>query len=119
MWARKSALVVLAATSLQCGAGNPRAVTSAQVILEVTPPETDHVTYLVGGDSRGDNAHVVHWAFEQAQRAHARAFLFLGDMEWSYGCDSRFLNEEVSKLSPIPFYPVVGNHEVNWFGFLR
>ena len=81
--------------------------------------DADHVTYLVGGDSRGDKAGVVRWAFGQAKAVGARGFLFLGDMEWSYACDTHFRQQQVSYLSPIPFYPVLGNHEIAWFGFLK
>ena len=115
----RAALLALSAMSIRCGGGNPCAITSANVVMAAHAPDADHVTYLVGGDSRGDKAGVVRWAFGQAKAVGARGFLFLGDMEWSYACDTHFRQQQVSYLSPIPFYPVLGNHEIAWFGFLK
>jgi len=116
---RRATLVAIGAMSIRCGGGNPCAIASANVDLAAHVSDADHVTYLVGGDSRGDKAGVVLWAFGQAKAVGARGFLFLGDMEWSYACDTHFRQQQVSYLSPIAFYPVLGNHEVAWFGFLK
>jgi hypothetical protein len=75
------------------------------------------VRFIVGGDSRDDKAHVLPWAFAEAKTRHAVAFLFLGDMELSPELDKSFARE-LSLLDPIPFYPVLGNHEVEQLGFV-
>ncbi len=72
---------------------------------------------LVGGDSRDDSSHVVPWAFGEARARGASAFLFLGDMEITPQIDSAFA-AELRDLDPVPFYPVLGNHEIKTFGFL-
>jgi 3',5'-cyclic AMP phosphodiesterase CpdA len=110
-------VVTLASTS--CGGGNPCAVTTASVVRTARKPTDDRAVYFVGGDSRGDEGGVVRWAFQQAKAVGARAFLFLGDMEWSFACDGHFRKQQVEYLSPIGFYPVLGNHEVDWFGFIK
>lgn len=79
-----------------------------------TPPPSI-ARYLVGGDSRNDAKHVLAWAFEEAKLRRAAAFLFLGDMEITPGYDGHF-EEELGLLGPVPFYPVLGNHEVRAFG---
>jgi 3',5'-cyclic AMP phosphodiesterase CpdA len=71
---------------------------------------------LVGGDSRNDSAHVLPWAFQQAHARGAQAFVFLGDMELSPELD-RVFARELAWLDPIPFYPVLGNHEIKQIGF--
>jgi hypothetical protein len=75
------------------------------------------VRIIVGGDSRDDAAHVVPWAFAQAKARGAAAFLFLGDMELSPELDRSFARE-LAILDPVPFYPVLGNHEVEQMGCL-
>jgi 3',5'-cyclic AMP phosphodiesterase CpdA len=75
------------------------------------------VRLIVGGDSRDDKAHVIPWAFQQANTRGAAAVLFLGDMELSPEIDRSFARE-LALLDPIPFYPVLGNHEVEQLGFL-
>jgi hypothetical protein len=75
------------------------------------------VRLVVGGDSRDDKAHVLPWAFQEARRRGAAAFLFLGDMELTPELDRTFARELVL-LDPIPFYPVLGNHEIEQLGFL-
>ena len=50
----RAALLALSAMSIRCGGGNPCAITSANVVMAAHAPDADHVTYLVGGDSRGD-----------------------------------------------------------------
>jgi 3',5'-cyclic AMP phosphodiesterase CpdA len=89
------------------------------VTLAAEKPSDDRVVYFVGGDSRGDEGGVVRWAFQQAKAVGAKAFLFLGDMEWSFACDGHFQKQQVEYLSPVSFYPVLGNHEVDWFGFVK
>jgi hypothetical protein len=91
-----------------CAAAPPTAV-----LPSPTPPSV--VRYVVGGDSRDDSAHVVPWAFRGARVREARAFFFLGDMELSPELDGHFARE-LPLLDPIPFYPVIGNHEALLFG---
>jgi 3',5'-cyclic AMP phosphodiesterase CpdA len=112
--------LAIAALSLRCGAaaGVPPRMT-AKLLPEATPPANGHVAYIVGGDSRGDEGGVLPWAFDQAKRVGARGFIFLGDMEWSRRCDGHFHHELLGRLAPIPFYPVLGNHEIRWFGWLK
>jgi hypothetical protein len=68
------------------------------------------IRYVVGGDSRQDKAHVVPWAFGEAKARGVTGFVFLGDMELSADLDEHF-RAELSALAPVPFYPVLGNHE--------
>jgi hypothetical protein len=74
------------------------------------PAAAAPIRYLVGGDSRGDVAHVLPWAFREARTRGVTAVLFLGDMEMSADLDEHF-KAELPALGPIPFYPVLGNHE--------
>ena len=46
------------------------------------------------------------------------AFVFLGDMEITSFAD-RFFMPRLRDLAGIPFYPVIGNHEVELFGAVR
>ena len=73
------------------------------------------VRFIVGGDSRQDVSHVLPWAIQEARVRKSSAFIFLGDMELTPGLDDHFLGE-VDALGSIPFFPVVGNHEVRVFG---
>ncbi len=73
--------------------------------------------YLVGGDSRNDLAHVLPWAFHEARARKASGFFFLGDMELTPGLVGNF-EVLLPLLDPVPFYPVLGNHEVRVFGLL-
>ncbi len=83
----------------------------------VTPgPPRAGIRYLAGGDSRDDKSRVLPWAFREARARGAKAFLFLGDMELTPQLDSHFRNE-LRDLDPVPFYPVLGNHEIRLFGF--
>lgn len=82
----------------------------------VPPPASPR--YIAGGDSRNDAKRVLPWAFQEAKTRHATAFLFLGDMELSPGLDGHF-EKELRILDPVPFYPVLGNHEVRLFGFIK
>jgi 3',5'-cyclic AMP phosphodiesterase CpdA len=70
---------------------------------------------IVGGDSRNDSAHVLPWVFREAKARNASAFLFLGDMELTPSFDAHF-RHELEILQPVPFYPVLGNHEVRVLG---
>jgi 3',5'-cyclic AMP phosphodiesterase CpdA len=72
---------------------------------------------LVGGDSRDDRAHIIPWAFRQATARGASAFLFLGDMELTPELEKAFARE-LALLGPVPFYPVLGNHEVEQLGVM-
>ncbi len=90
-----------------------------------TPPPTvavplpdGHVRLVVGGDSRDDGAHVLPWAFREAKARGASAFLFLGDMELTPSFDAHFRGE-LDGLGNVPFYPVLGNHEVKLIGFFN
>ena len=85
--------------------------------LQTAMPEAGSVRLVVGGDSRDDKAHVVPWAFQQARSREAAAFLFLGDMELTPELDRTFARE-LTFLDPVPFYPVLGNHEIEQLGFL-
>jgi hypothetical protein len=76
------------------------------------------IRIAIGGDSRDDKAHVVPWAFKEAKRRGAKAFFFLGDLELTSEIDKRFL-PQFADLGDIPFYPAIGNHEVETFGILR
>ncbi len=81
-------------------------------------PDPGVIRLAVGGDSRDDRSHVVPWAFEEAGRRGAMAFVFLGDMEITSFAD-RFFMPRLRDLPGIPFYPVIGNHEVELFGTVR
>jgi hypothetical protein len=72
--------------------------------------EQASVRYIIGGDSRQDKAHVVPWAIREAKSRSVSGLLFLGDMELSADLDDHF-HTECAALAPIPFYPVLGNHE--------
>ncbi len=72
----------------------------------------------IGGDSRNDGSHVVPWAFREARKRGAKAFLFLGDLEFTRAED-KFFAPQLADLGGVPFYPVIGNHEVELFGVIR
>jgi hypothetical protein len=103
-----SVLVMIAA----CG-GTP----SAPVIGPRHTPEAGITRFIIGGDSRDDADHVLPWAFREANARGASAFFFLGDMELTPMLEATF-SRELAYLDPIPFYPVLGNHEVKTFGIL-
>ena len=98
--------------ALSGGCRGPDPTTPKQVAV---PPGV--VRYVVGGDSRNDWAEVVPWAFREARARGATAFLFLGDMELTPQLDGHFA-DELPLLGPVPFYPVLGNHEIKLFGAL-
>lgn len=85
--------------------------------LPEQPPQGT-IRLAIGGDSRDDRSRVVPWAFNEAKRRGAKAFFFLGDLELTPAEDAIFLTK-LELLKPLPFYPVMGNHEVETFGFLR
>lgn len=109
---RVALAAVLSVVSFACG-GGPRPITPAGTV----PPPSSGLRLCVGGDSRDDHAHVLPWAFQEARARGASAFLFLGDMELTPGLDGHF-EKNLALLDPVPFYPVLGNHEVKTFGFL-
>jgi hypothetical protein len=76
------------------------------------------IRLAIGGDSRDDRSHVVPWAFQEAHKRGAMAFVFLGDMEITSFAD-RFFMPRLQDLAGLPFYPVIGNHEVELFGAVR
>ena len=81
-------------------------------------PDPGVIRLAIGGDSRDDRSHVVPWAFQEASKRGAIAFVFLGDMEITSFAD-RFFMPRLRDLAGIPFYPVIGNHEVELFGAVR
>jgi 3',5'-cyclic AMP phosphodiesterase CpdA len=82
-----------------------------------SPPPANVTRIIIGGDSRNDTSHVLPWAFREAKARGAAAFVFLGDMELTPTMDGKF-QRELALLDPIPFYPVIGNHEVKTFGLV-
>ncbi len=81
-------------------------------------PDVGVVRIAVGGDSRDDRSHVIPWAFKEAMDRDSKAFVFLGDMELTRAED-RFFLPRLKSLRGIPFFPVIGNHEVEMFGIVR
>jgi len=76
------------------------------------------VRLAIGGDSRDDLSGVVPWAFAAVKKRGAKAFFFLGDLELTPAEDQLFL-QKLGDLRPVAFYPLMGNHEIETFGFLR
>ena len=113
---RSTALFVsaaLVACACACGAASGAKPPPTVAI----PVPAGHVRLVVGGDSRDDASHVLPWAFREAKARGASAFFFLGDMELTPSFDGHF-ERELADLGGVPFYPVLGNHEVRFFGFL-
>jgi hypothetical protein len=81
-------------------------------------PEAGVTRLAIGGDSRDDRSHVVPWAFQEAKKRGAKAFVFLGDMEIT-NLEDRFFMPLLQGLAGMPFFPVIGNHEVELFGAVR
>src|SRR6266481_816799 len=67
-------------------------------------PPQGVIRLAIGGDSRDDGSHVLPWAFGEARRRGAQAFLFLGDMKIDSHLD-RFFLAQLADLHGIPFYP--------------
>jgi len=103
-------LVPLGSLLLACGGKPP------PVVTQPAAPPLGH-RYLAGGDSRNDSSHVVPWAFAEAKARQASGFFFLGDMEITPELD-RWFRDELAQLYPVPFFPVLGNHEILNFGFM-
>lgn len=82
-------------------------------------PPSRVVRLAIGGDSRNDNSHVLPWAFSEAKRRGAQAFFFLGDMELDPSADGFFASQLTTLWRGLPFYPVIGNHEIERFGAVR
>jgi hypothetical protein len=81
-------------------------------------PRPGTIRLAIGGDSRNDQSHVLPWAFKESRKRGATGFLFLGDMEISRQAD-RLFARQLSELAEVPFYPVIGNHEVEFLGAIR
>jgi len=102
-------------TKIICGA-NCASYQHSDSLPEHPPQGT--IRLAIGGDSRDDVRDVVPWAFKEARRRGANTFLFLGDLELTPAEDARFLEKLNDFGSGFSFYPVMGNHEVESFGFL-
>ena len=81
-------------------------------------PEQGVTRLAIGGDARDDFAGVVPWAFKEARKRGSNAFFFLGDLELTSAEDDLFLTK-IPDLGNVPFYPLMGNHEVETLGFIR
>jgi len=103
-------LLPVASLLLACG-GKPAAKPLQPAALPAG------VRYLAGGDSRNDKSRVLPWAFAEAKARQASGFFFLGDMELTPELD-RWFRDELAQLDPVPFFPVLGNHEIQNFGFM-
>jgi hypothetical protein len=103
--------LVMVSTLFACG-GSP----APAPVVPPSPPPVGF-RYLAGGDSRDDSSHVVPWAFAEAKARQASGFFFLGDMELTPELD-RWFSDELTQLGPVSFFPVLGNHEIQQFGFL-
>lgn len=102
-------------TNVKCG-GNCSSYQHSDSLPDQPPQGV--IRLAVGGDSRDDKSHVVPWAFKEAKRRGARAFFFLGDLEITSAIAKRFV-PQLADLGDIPFYPAIGNHEVETFGIVR
>jgi 3',5'-cyclic AMP phosphodiesterase CpdA len=80
-------------------------------------PQPGVIRLAIGGDSRNDDSQVLPWAFKEAKRRAARAFFFLGDLEITSSLDMR-IAPKLADLGGVPFYPLMGNHEVELLGIL-
>jgi Calcineurin-like phosphoesterase len=87
-------------------------------------PPPGVIRLAIGGDSRNDwrsplaKSPVLPWAFQEAKRRAAKAFFFLGDMEITPSLD-KLIIPELANLGGVPFYPLMGNHEVESLGIIR
>lgn len=122
-WAVAIALALFCAGG--CGRGRSSSLRSAECCSAYqhsdrlpSQPGEGVIRLAIGGDSRDDRSHVVGWAFQEAKKRGARAFFFLGDLEITRFAD-RFFVPQLGSLAGMPFYPVIGNHEVELFGVAR
>jgi calcineurin-like phosphoesterase family protein len=81
-------------------------------------PQPATIRLAIGGDSRDDHSHVLPWAFKEARRRGAEAFFYLGDMKITQLLD-RVFAAELKDLGGVPFFPTIGNHEIEFLGFVR
>lgn len=81
-------------------------------------PPPGGIRLAIGGDSRDDRSHVLPWAFNEARRRGAKAFFYLGDMKITRLAD-RLFAAELKDLAGVPFYPAIGNHEIEFLGMVR
>ena len=102
-------------SNLVCG-DNCASYQHTDSLPEQPPPGS--IRLAIGGDSRDDRSGVVPWAFKEARKRGAKAFIFLGDLELTPTEDELFLRK-LNDLGDMPFYPAMGNHEVETFGFVR
>ncbi|HYM76575.1 MAG TPA: metallophosphoesterase [Candidatus Dormibacteraeota bacterium] len=85
--------------------------------LPEQPPQGT-IRIAIGGDARDDRSGVVPWAFKEARKRGSKAFVFLGDLELTPSEDELFLRK-LNDLGGLPFYPAMGNHEIETLGVLR
>jgi hypothetical protein len=87
-------------------------------------PQPGVIRLAIGGDSRNDwrsplaKSPVLPWAFQEAKRRAAKAFFFLGDLEITPSLD-KLTAPELAGLGGVPFYPLMGNHEIELLGIVR
>jgi 3',5'-cyclic AMP phosphodiesterase CpdA len=111
---RRAALLLVAVVGAISGCGGPGGAPVVPASPAAPPPEGT-IRYIAGGDSRDDAAHVMPWAIAEAKARGASGFFFLGDMELSPALLGHFA-QLLPSLDPIPFFPVLGNHEVKMLG---
>jgi len=78
-------------------------------------PPPGVVRLAIGGDSRDDRSRVLPWAFKEAGKRGAKAFFFLGDLQIDRALDKL----TAPRPENLPFYPLMGNHEVEILGAIR
>src|SRR5262249_14772809 len=91
---------------------------STNVVLEDDAAPPGVVRQLIGGHARNDECGVIAWSCSQACERGAKAFIFLGDMMITPERDVSFSTKPLNACG-IPFYPIIGNHEVEQFGVWR
>lgn len=101
-----ASLALALALASGCGGARTTAGESAHAGSQPAP-----IRYFIGGDSRGDAANVVPWAFHEAKTRGVRAFIFLGDMETKPEEGDHF-KTRLAELAPIAFFPIPGNHDI-------
>jgi 3',5'-cyclic AMP phosphodiesterase CpdA len=97
--------LLLAFAALACGGADPPPSTAG-----LAPPKPTTYRYFIGGDARDDTAHVLPWALHEVRARSLTAMIFLGDMAHDARQDDAFA-AELHKITPVAFYPVLGNHE--------